>query len=70
MAQTATITPELPLPSQQTPADPTLLSTCSFREVKGMPSRSSWPRPRHQMSRKGLCEGRQVVVTSGTPSRS
>lgn len=29
-----------------------------------MPSRSSWPRPRHLVSRKGLCEGKQAAVTS------
>lgn len=31
-----------------------LLSTCSFREVKGTPSRSSWPRPRHWTSGRGF----------------
>ena len=57
------VTQEPLLPSQETPAAPTSLSTFSFREVKGMPSRSNWPRPRHPVSWKGLCGGKRASVT-------
>lgn len=42
----------------------TLLSTCSFREAKGTPSRSSWLRPRHWTSRRGFWQDRSVISTT------
>lgn len=46
------------------PTSPTSLSTCSFRDTKDTPNRSSCPWPRHQISGKGVCrEVRAAFIT-------